>query len=364
VALATRIPVSLVVLAIFTPACGGAQPRGIEAPAPQARESGPARSAPTLPPPTREEAEVAGRLRETVTRLAVGIGARDGASVWNLATATDELTALLERMGYEVRRQGFDVGDAVAQNLEVTVSGGARGKEVVVVGAHFDTVALSPGANDNASGVAGLVELARAFRSEKPSRTLRFAFFTHEEEPYSGTPQMGSVVYAKGLAKEEARVTGMMSLDSIGFYSTAHGSQRYPKELAAGRSLVGDFVAVVGNEGSRALLDQVTGAMKLHATLPVVAEVLPADAPGAIASDHSSFWQMGFPAILVTDTALHRDPEYHRAGDLPDRLDFDRMARVVVGLRKAILALVGEEGPLPAARPPSGDSVSSSPQPG
>jgi Zn-dependent M28 family amino/carboxypeptidase len=196
--------------------------------------------------------------------------------------------------------------------------------------------------------VAGLLELARAFRSATPDRTLRFAFFTHGEPPYSQTDSMGSLVYAKGLAAEGVRVIAMMSLDSIGFYSATPGSQRYPDGFAGARPSAGDFVAIVGSASSRLLVERTATEMKLYSSLPVVSELHPSEASGFGWSDHWAFLQTGVASLVVTDTAAFRDPEHHGAGDLPERLDYDRMARVVVGLRKTLAAIVGEASTVPS----------------
>lgn len=298
---------------------------------------------PPLALPTPEEQEVAGRLRATVVHLAGEVGERNLDKSWNLATATDDLALTLEKMGYEVQRQGFVVGDAPLQNLEVRVPGGEHGGQMIVVGAHYDTRAGTPGADHDASGVAAVIELARAFRDKRLKRTVRLALFANGEEPYAQTEQMGSRVYAKDLVVRGIPVAGMVSVDGIGVYSTAPGSQHFPKELAARYPTTGSFVAVVGTEPSRALVDQVTASMKRHATLPVVGDVVAPEIPFGSASDHWAFASLGTPALMITDTAAFRYAHYRQKTDLPAELDYDRMARVVVGLRKAIEDLA--EGP-------------------
>ena len=301
--------------------------------------AGPARPAP-LPPPTEEERALAERLRATVSHLALEVGERHAAEGWNLATATDDIARTLEKMGYEVRRQGLVAGqDVVVQNVEVHVSGGEHGGQTLVVGAHFDTSAGTPGADSDASGVAAVLELARAFRERKLERTVRFAFFTNEEAPHFQTDHMGSLVYAKDLATQGLDVVGMMSIDGIGAYSVEPGSARFPAELAPHYPTTGDFLAVVGNEPSRALLEEVTASMKKHATLPIVGSVLGADTPFAASSDQWAFWKVGMPAIMITDTGPFRYAHYHQKTDLPEHLDFDRMARVVLGLEQTLAEL-------------------------
>jgi Zn-dependent M28 family amino/carboxypeptidase len=298
---------------------------------------------PALPPASPEERALSERLRTTVTHLAVDIGERNMEHSWNLASATDDLAIALEKMGYEVRRQGFTVGDDVVQNLEAAAGGGRHGDEVVVVGAHFDTAPGTPGADDDASGAAAVLELARAFHGRKTSRKILFALFVNEEPPRFQTADMGSLHYAKELVGRGAHVTAMLSLESLGAYSTKRGSQTCPKGVKRPCPERGDFVAVVGNEASRELVLRVTDSLKRNASLPVVGEALSPDVPDAAASDHWAFWQVGLPALMVTDTAPYRYPKYHAAGDLPAELDFDRMARAVLGLEKTVADLAGTD---------------------
>jgi hypothetical protein len=336
---------SSLVLGLLLLGCGpkGEAKSAVNVPPPPA--TAPPIAAPTAEPPlplaTPEEQEVAGRLRATVVHLAAEVGERNLDKSWNLATATDDLARTLEKMGYEVQRQGFVVGDAPVQNLEVRVPGGEQGGQAVVVGAHYDTRAGTPGADGDASGVAAIIELARAFRDKRLKRTVRLALFANGEEPHFQTEQMGSRVYAKDLVVRGIPVTGMVSIDGIGAYSTAPGSQHFPKELASHYPATASFVAVVGTEASRALVDQVTASMKQHATLPVVGDVVAQEIPFGSASDHWAFASLGTPALMITDTAAFRYAHYRQKTDLPAELDFDRMARVVVGLRKAIEDLAG-----------------------
>jgi hypothetical protein len=147
---------------------------------------------------------------------------------------------------------------------------------------------------------------------------------------------------------EGVKVVGMISVESIGAYSVLPKSQRYPEGLAAGRASIGDFLAIVGNEKSKALSGELTLQMKRHATLPVIGEVLPDDVPGVLWSDHWAFWKLGIPAVMVTDTAPFRYAHYHRASDLPRELDFDRMARVVIGLDRALEGLSNARAATPS----------------
>jgi hypothetical protein len=308
----------------------------------------PAASQPTqgpapLSPPTPEERDLAERLRATVTHLAGDIGERNPDRAWNLASATDDLARTLEKMGYEVHRQGIVVGDDVVQNLDVRAGGGAHGGEAIVVCAHFDTAPGSPGADDNASGVAAVIELARLLRERKMDRTIRLALLANGEAPYFGTDHMGSLVYAKALVAEGVRVVGMMSVDGIGVYRSVPGNGAAPKEREPALPEASDFIAVLGNEPSRAFFTEVAAGMKANSTLPVAAAVLATDAPAVSESDQWAFWKLGLPAVMITDTGSLRYAHHHAKTDVPAELDFDRMARVVAGLTRTIETLAGSQ---------------------
>jgi hypothetical protein len=279
-------------------ACGpraGTAPAGtpaISAAAALPRATGPA----PLAPLREEEKELAKRLSTTVGHLAGDIGERNVDRAWNLASATDDLAITLEKIGFSVRRQGVRAGDDIVQNLEVRVPGGEKGRELVVVGAHFDSAKGSPGADAGASGAAAVLELARSFQNAKPSRALCFTLFVNGEAPHHGTPSMGALQYAKDLLASGLEVKGMIALDGIGAYSTVEGSQKTPEGFA--------------------------GA------------VLPEGA--AFPGDHWAFEAVGVPAVLVTDTGAARSPHPRQKTDVPANLDFDRMARVVTALQVAL----------------------------
>jgi hypothetical protein len=315
----------------------GCAPR---AAAPPTVEVRPAEGAPapvpaaTLPAPTEAERELAGRLQKTVQHLAVEIGERNADKSWNLATATDDLAISLEKLGYEVRRQGIVVEDgAVVQNLAVHVNGGEKGGQAVVVGAHFDTLPGTPGADENASGAAAVLELARTFYAGKPKRAIHFALFVNAAPAYAATDKMGSFVYAKALKTEGLDVRAMISLDGLGAFAPGPPARPYPAEVRPPYPPRSDFVALLGNEDSRTLLEQLARSFEGSA-VPVIGSVQSPELAGA--SDHAGFWKLGIPAVLLTDLARFRYKEHQTAADLPDRLDFDRMARVVGSVKKAI----------------------------
>ncbi|HEX7670660.1 MAG TPA: M28 family peptidase, partial [Polyangiaceae bacterium] len=287
-------------------------------------EAGPVPAAPAGPAPlspaTPEERDLAERLRATVTHLAGEIGERNVGRSWNMASATDDLARTLEKMGYEVHRQGIVIGDDVVQNLDVRAGGGAHGGEAIVVCAHFDSAAGSPGADDNASGAAAIVELARLLREKKTDRSVRLALLANGEAPYFGTDHMGSVVYAKGLVAEGVHVIGMMSLDGIGVYRGPPAAGSPPRDVALPPG--DDFIAVLGNEPSRAFFTDVAAGMRAHATMPVATAVLDEKSPLVADSDQWAFWKLGLPAVVITDTGPVRYAHHHAKADVTAELDF------------------------------------------
>ena len=285
-----------------------------------------------LAPLTAEEAALAKRLARHVERLAGEIRERN---VWKhdaLEEAAGYVEAELSGIGrYTVGSQTFDVQGRTVRNVEGEIKGTSRPDEIVVVGAHYDSVPGCPGADDNASGVAGLIELARATGAIRPARTVRFVGFVNEEPPFFQTSEMGSLRYAARARDRGERIVAMISVESIGYYADARGSQRYPFPFNLFYPSTGAFIAFVANVGSRSLLHQAMRSFRSHARLPSEGAAAPAAIEGIGWSDHWAFWQHGYPAIMVTDTALFRYPHYHTGLDTPDRLDYARMARLVAG---------------------------------
>jgi Zn-dependent M28 family amino/carboxypeptidase len=291
-----------------------------------------------LKPLAADEKEIAGNLREHVTVIA----SREH-NVFRLALleqAAQYIENAFDKAGYPVAVQRFTSGPAEVRNIEVEVKGGARASEIVIVGAHYDSVAGAPGANDNGSGVAAVLELARQMRGSRPERTLRFVAFVNEEPPFYHSDAMGSRHYARRSRERGENIVAMLSLETIGYYSDRPGSQRYPFPLGLFYPTTGDFVAFVANLSSRALLHEAIASFRRHAAFPSEAVAAPAFIPGIDWSDHWSFWQEGWPALMVTDTAPFRYPHYHTAQDTPDKLDYERLARVVAGLDRMLRDLV------------------------
>jgi hypothetical protein len=314
-----------------------------------------------LPPLTEEERALVQPLRTHVAAIA--------SSEHNLhypprlESAARYLEETLASFGYRVASQPIETvamtsretsrerplerRDAASEtrlhprNLEVEVRGTAPQDGIVIVGAHYDSVYGAPGANDNGSGVAALLELARLMRDWQARHTWRFVLFVNEEPPYFKTDLMGSYAYAQRAQARREPIVAMFSLETIGYYSDAPGSQRYPFPLGLFYPTRGDFLAFVANLGSRELLHETIGAFRNVARFPSEGVAAPAWIPGVDWSDQWAFWRAGFRALMITDTAPYRYPHYHTLRDTPDKLDYERLARIVRGLERTFRELDG-----------------------
>jgi len=291
-----------------------------------------------LPPLTADEMALATELKRHVETIA----AREHnlAHYDELEKVARYIETSLEAYGYAVGRQVFTVEGKPVRNIDATIetSPGTPDPDVVVVGAHYDSVRGSPGANDNATGVAAVLALARRLADgrDKGGKRIRLVFFVNEEPPYFRTEAMGSLQYARALAARGERVVAMYSLETLGFYSSEPGSQRYPAPFAMMFPDRADFVAFVGLINSRPLLQQTMRSFRAHTSFPSIGGVAPGIIPGIDWSDHWAFAQHGFQAVMITDTALFRYPHYHLPSDTPDKVDFERLARVVTGIERVI----------------------------
>jgi Zn-dependent M28 family amino/carboxypeptidase len=283
----------------------------------------------------------AGRLRAHVEMLAATIGERNLWQYGALERAARYIATQLAASGYEPRRHTFELAKLPLSNVEGILEGTSRPGEIVVVGAHYDSVAGCPGANDNATGVAAVLDLAQRFSRRPQPRTIHFVAFVNEEPPFFQTAHMGSAVYANAARARGDRVVGMLCLETMGYYSDEKGSQRYPAPMAALYPDVGNFIGLVANVGSARLLVQARRAFKRRTSFPVQSAAVPAAIPGVGWSDHWAFWQAGYAALMVTDTAPFRYPWYHTADDTPDKIDCDKLAHVVDGIEAVIRSISG-----------------------
>jgi Zn-dependent M28 family amino/carboxypeptidase len=289
-----------------------------------------------LPPATPDEIALADSLQRHIT--AIASEPHNVAHYEALEAAAAYIERTLAALGYAVTPQIYEVHGLAVRNLAVTIepAGSDPGAETVVVGAHYDSAGDAPGANDNGTGVAAVIELARLLHSARLKQRLRFVLFVNEEPPFFQTPDMGSLRYAQMVAARGERVAAMLSLETLGFYSDEPGSQAYPPPFGLFFSDRADFVAFVGMPGSRGLVHQAIGSFRRNAAFPSIGGVAPGGIPGIGWSDHWSFAQHGFPAIMVTDTAPFRYPHYHSTQDTPDKIDYARLARIVSGLEQVI----------------------------
>lgn len=292
-----------------------------------------------LPALTADEAQIKSNLQKHVSMLAGEIGPRNTIQFNALVKASQYIEDSLKALGYTLSSQDYDVDGRNVRNLIAEIRGGPRASEIVVVGAHYDTVMDSPGADDNSSGVAGLLEIARILKTSQPARTLRFVAFVNEEPPYFQTANMGSWIYAKQARKQHENIVAAISIETIGMYSDAEGSQHYPPGFRVLYPSKGNFVGFVGNTSSRSLVREVVGSFRERTAFPSEGVAAPAWIEGIGWSDQWSFWQEGYPGVMVTDTAPFRNPNYHLQSDKPDTLDYERMARVVQGLAKVVSRL-------------------------
>lgn len=277
------------------------------------------------------------RLQQDLTHLVRDIGERNvGNAPLALAKAADWLEASLREAGYEPERQSYEVHQVPCSNVEASLRGTRDPDAIVLVGAHYDSALGAPGADDNGSGTVALMELERRFAGRPRGKTLRFVHFVNEEPPYFWSPDMGSVRYAKRSRERGENIVAMISLESIGYYATASGTQSYPFPMSAFYPDRGDFIGIIGDLGSRALVRDAVATFRATTRFPCEGAALPAKTPGVGWSDQEPFWNQGYSAIMITDTALFRNPSYHTARDELGTVDVDRLTRVVAGVERII----------------------------
>jgi hypothetical protein len=294
-----------------------------------------------LPSLTANEERIRDRLSKHVWTLAGTIGERNLWRCQALSDAANYIEQTFVELGYRPRDESFESRGRAVRNIVAEKHGGDDPDAIILVGAHYDSVLGSPGANDNGSGVAALLELARLIAKRKLPRTVRFVAFVNEEPPFSYTAEMGSLVHAKAAQARGDRIQAMLSLETIGHYCDEPGSQRYPFPLRWFYPDTANFIGFVGNLSSRRLVRNALDAFRRHASFPAEGAAVPEQIPGVGWSDHWSFWQAGYRAIMVTDTAFYRYAHYHSEGDTPDKVDYERTARVVAALARVIADLAG-----------------------
>jgi Zn-dependent M28 family amino/carboxypeptidase len=263
-----------------------------------------------------------------------------------LAAAATLVERELTAAGYAVERLPYLVKGQEVLNLVAELPGTKRADEIVVLGAHYDTVWVTPGADDNASAVAVMLEVARLMRSSRPGRTVRFVAFPCEEMPHFHTREMGSQVYARRCRDLGERVVGMCCLEMVGYY-TREKNQRIPPAIPRFLRWYfprrGDFLAAVGNLRSWKLAWKFRRGFRRAVRFPLFTICLPELVQEIRLSDNSSFWDHGYPALMLTDTSFLRNPHYHLASDTPDTLDYEAMAQVTLGVMGGIAEIAGAQ---------------------
>ncbi len=291
----------------------------------------------SLPPLTEKAIALKSALKQDLQKLSKP---RNNVQYENLNAAREFLSTTLTQSGYSIKQQEYKIDGKSYYNIEAEKLGTQKPKEIVVIGGHYDSAFTSPGANDNGSGAAATLELAKAFANRSPKRTIRFVEFTNEEPPFFWTKDMGSLVYAKQVKQKNENIVAMLSLETMGYFSDAIDSQKYPFPLNLLYPSQGNFIAFIGNLNSSSLVKQSIDAFRQHSRFPSEGAALPSNWVREVGlSDQWSFWQQGYPGIMVTDTAHFRYPHYHTMDDTPKQIDFDRFTQVVTGLEDVVADL-------------------------
>jgi Zn-dependent M28 family amino/carboxypeptidase len=283
------------------------------------------------------------RVRTHIHTLAGDIGERNVFNPMALRRAATYIERVWREQGYVVTRHKYTVRGETSANIEVSREGRDPSAGILVIGAHYDSVAGSPGANDNGSGVSALLEIARHLAARKPVRTVRFIAFVNEEPPFFKTRDMGSRVYVKMARARGDDIRAMLCLETIGYYSDTPDSQHYPPLFNLFYPDAGNFIGFVSNFSSRPLLKDAVAAFRAASDFPVEYISTFTFIPGVDWSDHWSFWRDGIPAIMVTDTAPYRYPYYHTALDTPDKVSYAQLTHVIGGLLAVVTRLAGTQ---------------------
>jgi hypothetical protein len=301
-----------------------------------------------LPAVTAEESDVAARLKAHVETIASA--PHNVHHFPALEAAAKYIEHTLGELGYSLDQQSFSVESRAVRNIEAVRQPNhiLASIPVMIVGAHYDSFNIAPGANDNGTGTATVLELARLLKNLQAERIrLRFVLFVNEEPPYYRTPDMGSWRYAKLVSERGEPIYGMISLETLGAFSDEPGSQNYPPPFRLVFPSTANFIAFVGLPGGRGFLHEILGSFRRHTAFPTIGGVAPDVVPGVGWSDHWAFHEHGFPAIMITDTALYRYKHYHLPSDTPDKVDYAKLARITKGLERVIREMAGASASVP-----------------
>jgi len=275
----------------------------------------------------------ASRLKADVIKLTNLSKPRSAAHPEAMNEAVAYIASEWNALGFEVEYQAYTVNGIEYKNVLTSI--GPKDAERIVIGAHYDVCGNQPGADDNASGVAGLLELARLYQQNAPKLNYRIDFVAYalEEPPNFRTENMGSAVHARSLKEAGVKVKQMICLEMIGYFSDAEDSQDYPVGLLKWfYPTKGNYIAVIGKLGQIGATEKFKKDMRKGTTLPVVSLSAPKFIPGVDFSDHLNYWKHGFKALMITDTAFYRNKNYHKGTDRPETLNYEKMAEVVKGV--------------------------------
>lgn len=294
-------------------------------------------------PLSEHEVQIASQLHTHIDMLATQIGERRIGRPEGLAKSAAYIKTTLENFGYTPLVQSFIVDNTVCENISIEIKGQKTPQEIILFGAHYDTAPpASFGANDNGSGVAALLVMAQHFANHSFDKTLRFVFFVNEEAPFFYTQHMGSLRYAQEAKKNKENIQAMFCLETIGYYSEEPASQYYPFPLSCFYPDKGNFIGFISNFSSREILVKAIKVFRATTQFPSEGAALPSFIEGVAWSDHWSFWHEGYKAIMITDTAFDRYPYYHTNQDTADKVDYNRLARVVQGIEQIALFFTKE----------------------
>lgn len=292
-------------------------------------------------PSTAEESssfQMSKRLKQTVETIVKEYSPRDYLHSDNLRKLAIYIEKQFSAAGGRASLQSFKVNNV--EYFNVIGEFGPKSKERIVLGAHYDTAGPFQGADDNASGVAGIIEVAQKLKNLKLNKQIDLVAYSLEEPPFFASEKMGSSFHAKSLKEEKIIVRAMISLEMIGYFSKKPNSQEFPtEELKKAFSSVGDFIAIVGKSGQEHLINCVASAMRKSRELPVIQYAGDPDITGVQFSDHLSYWREGFSGLMITDTAFFRNKNYHQSSDTPDTLNYGEMEKVVQAVVNAIRVL-------------------------
>ena len=285
-------------------------------------------------------------LYEHIEVLTKTIGERNSIKYAALEQTYNYILRIMRQSLFRIKEYDYYYNNLIFRNIVAEKIGMRYPHEIIIIGAHYDTVHNSPGADDNSSGIAALLEFIRLFDDYENQRTMRFIAFTLEEPPFHDTPKMGSYVYAHSCKRRQENILFMISLEMLAYFSNKRGSQKYPHPNMINKyPNKGNFITIVGNNKSLAITQKLTDILNRHGSVHAYPIIATPEISGANLSDHSPFWNLGYKAMMITDTAFYRNPNYHEPNDTIDTLNFKHFSKLVFGLYQSLMQL-DKEGTL------------------